>query len=141
MAKEAAEAAKENRQANKRNEPAESKNCTIYKTADFIGKRWTLLILLELYKRSPGPARYSELKKSLPRITPKILSMRLKELEKEGMLIKKVNANSFPIRCEYILTKSGYDFFAVIKSMKKWSLKWKIKNKACSSTNCSDCVI
>lgn len=134
--------ARENEKANERgNEFHESKNCTIYKTADFIGRRWTLLILLELYKKNPKPMRYSELKKSMPNITPKILSTRLKELEKEGLLVKKVYANSFPVKCEYILTKSGYDFFSVIKSMKKWSLKWKLKSRACSSKNCSECII
>jgi len=115
-------------------------DCTIYKTADFIGKRWTLLILLELYKGDSKTKRYSEIKKGLDGITPKILSARLKELEKEKMIIKKIDTSSFPIRCDYFLTESGKDFIKIIKDMKKWALKWKIKNKECEGTNCKDCA-
>ena len=51
------------------------KDCTIYKTTSFIGKRWTLLILLELYKGKNEWKRYSEIKKRLPEITPKVLNI------------------------------------------------------------------
>ena len=111
--------------------------CTIYKTANFIGKRWTLLILLELFK-NPGVKRYSEIKSKLA-ITPKILSLRLKELEKEGMINKKIDTSKFPIKCEYSLTKSGEDFIKIIKDMKKWALKWKFKNIACEKMDCRNC--
>lgn len=115
------------------------KKCTVYKTADFIGKRWTILILLELYKGKAKWKRYSEIKNKLPDITPKILSQRLKELEKEKMIKKKVDASSFPVKCEYCLTESGEDFIGIIKDMKKWSLDWKTKNKECENTNCKVC--
>ena len=116
------------------------KDCTIYKTANFIGKRWTLLILLELYK-GDKIKRYSELKNQLPEITPKILSARLKELEKEGLIRKKVDASHFPVKCEYSLTKSGKDFIKVIKGIKRWALKWKIKNKICEKADCRECEL
>jgi DNA-binding HxlR family transcriptional regulator len=112
--------------------------CTIYQTVDFISKKWTLLILLELYK-TQGKKRYQELKNSLPGITPKILSTRLKELEQEGIITKKVDTKQFPIKCEYSLTKSGKEFISIIKNMKTWALAWKIKNKACGQQNCKTC--
>lgn len=115
-------------------------NCVIYETASFIGKKWTLLILLELYKGKDSLKRYSELKNSLLGITPKILSLRLKELEKEKLLKKRVDASNFPIKCEYSLTKSGEDFIKIIKYIKKWALKWNIKNKVCEETNCKNCT-
>ena len=115
--------------------------CTVYKTADFIGKRWTLLILLELYKGKALIKRYSELKKNIPDITPKLLSTRLKELEKEGLLKKKIDAAQFPIKCEYTLTKSGEEFIRIIKDIKKWALKWKLNNSICSNIDCKDCKI
>ncbi|HLC99219.1 MAG TPA: helix-turn-helix domain-containing protein [Candidatus Nanoarchaeia archaeon] len=117
------------------------KECTIYRTADFIGKRWTLLILLELYKGRSGSRRYSELKNSLPGITPKILSARLKELEKEKLIRKDIDTASFPVRCDYSLTQSGEDFIKIIKDMKKWAIRWKYPSKACESTNCRQCEI
>jgi DNA-binding HxlR family transcriptional regulator len=118
-----------------------NKDCTIYKTTDFIGKQWTLLILLELYREKTRPKRYSELKRQLPKITPKILSLRLKELEKEELLTKKIDTKQFPIKCEYSLTKSGKDFINIIKDIKKWALKWKTENKICKGIDCQNCTV
>ena len=116
-------------------------DCTIYKTANFIGKRWTLLILLELYKGESKLKRYSQIKKGMEEITPKILSSRLKELEKEGLIAKKIDASEFPVKCEYSLTKSGEDFIKIIQDMKKWALRWKVKNAVCEKSNCKECSL
>jgi DNA-binding HxlR family transcriptional regulator len=114
--------------------------CTIYRTIDFVSKKWTLLILLELYK-AQGKRRYSELKQNLLDITPKILSMRLRELEKQGLISKKINTTVFPVKCEYALTDSGKDFIRIIKDIKKWSLEWKKKNKNCAAQDCKYCEL
>lgn len=114
-------------------------NCTVYQTVDFISKKWTLIILLEIYKGSQGKKRYSEIKNKLPNITPKVLSARLKELEKQGLLIKHIDTSSFPVKTEYELTKSGLDFISIIKDIKHWALKWKIKNDICKNLDCEKC--
>lgn len=116
-----------------------NKECAIYQITNFIGKRWALIILLELYKGNKVK-RYSELKKSINYITPKMLSLRLKELEKEKLLIKKVYTNTTPNKCEYFLTKKGEGFIKIIKSMKTWSLKWK-KNNFCQFSDCKNCKL
>ena len=115
-------------------------DCTIYQTANFVGKKWTLVILLELYRGKLKKKRYSVLKNNIPEITPKLLSARLKELEKEGLVKKEVDAKTFPIKCEYSLTKRGRDFINVIKHIKKWTLKWDIENPACEKKDCKDCI-
>lgn len=117
------------------------KNCTIYRTTNFIGKRWTILIMLELYKGKTGVKRYSELKKKLPDITPKILSLRLKELEKLGLVNKKVDTNVMPIKCEYSLTESGSAFIKVIRDLKKWALEWDVGSKNCGDSDCKICEL
>jgi DNA-binding HxlR family transcriptional regulator len=117
-----------------------NETCTIYRTIDFISKKWTLLILLELYK-TQGKKRYSELKQSLLDITPKILCNRLRELEKQGLITKYIDTNGFPIKCEYTLTDSGKDFIRIIKDIKKWSLQWKNKNKECERQDCKQCEL
>ncbi|MBS3075367.1 helix-turn-helix transcriptional regulator [Candidatus Pacearchaeota archaeon] len=114
-------------------------NCSIRKVANFLGKRWTLLILLELYKGKSKWKRFSQVKKSLNNITPKILSARLKELEREKLIEKRVNVERFPIKSEYKLTEAGKDFINIIKNIKKWSLKWKEKNEKCDERDCKDC--
>jgi DNA-binding HxlR family transcriptional regulator len=114
-------------------------NCTVYKTIDFISKKWSLLILLEIYKSREGKKRYSEIKNNLSDITPKVLSSRLKELEKEGLIIKHVDASSFPVKSTYELTKIGIDFISIIKDIKQWALRWKIDNKVCEQLDCKNC--
>lgn len=118
-------------------------DCTVYKSIDFIGKRWTILILLELYKKKDPTyskaKRYTDIKNSIPDITPKILSARLKELEKRKMITKTVGAKSFPVKCEYALTKKGESFIKVIKDIKRWALEWEVKNRQCSKQDCMAC--
>jgi DNA-binding HxlR family transcriptional regulator len=116
-------------------------DCTIYKTANFIGKRWTLLILLELYKGREKWKRYSAIKKGMHEITPKVLSARLKELEREKLISKRIDARKFPVKCEYSLTDSGRAFIDIIQDMKTWALKWKIQNKECENEDCRECKL
>lgn len=115
------------------------KECLVYQTADFISKRWALLILLEIYRGNSGK-RFSQLKKNIPKITAKVLSMRLKELENQGLIRKEIDASKFPVNCSYTLTKSGSDFINVIKKIKTWAIKWKKGNKACEISECSNCI-
>lgn len=117
------------------------KRCPVYNTAGFIGKRWTILILTELYKGNKKWKRYSEIKSMLSDITPKMLSMRLNELKKEGMITKRVSTKSFPVKSEYSLTDMGVDFVTVIKQMRKWAIKWNVKNSFCESASCEACNI
>ncbi|MFO7677558.1 MAG: helix-turn-helix domain-containing protein [Thermoplasmatota archaeon] len=115
--------------------------CTVYKTIDFISKKWSLLILLEIYKSPEGKKRYSEIKNSISDITPKVLSARLKELEKEGLITKHVDASNFPVKSEYQLTKIGIDFIGIIKDIKSWALRWRINNKVCEQLDCKNCIL
>ena len=115
------------------------KECSIRKAVNFLGKKWTLLILLELYKGNSEWKRFSQIKRNLDNITSKILSIRLKELERENLIEKRINVAEFPIKSEYKLTKAGKDFVDIIKNIKKWSLKWKENSKTCEETDCKDC--
>lgn len=110
-------------------------------TVKYLTRKWTFLIILELYKGQKYTRRFSELKEALEEITPKILSERLKELEEEGIITKKIDATSFPVKCEYTLTESGLDLINIIKDIKTWALKWKIDNIPCGEQDCKNCVL
>ena len=114
-------------------------NCTIYKTFDIIGKKWSLVILLELSKGKNNSKRYSVLKKSLPDITPKVLSERLRDLESHSLINKVVDSSVFPVKSTYSLTESALELLSHVDSIKKWALKWNIKNDHCDITKCKDC--
>jgi DNA-binding HxlR family transcriptional regulator len=116
-------------------------DCTVYRTVEYLSKRWSLLILLELFKGEDYSKRYSELKNDLLDITPKVLSTRLKELQSEGLVSKTVDASSFPVRSDYTLTESGLALIDVIKSLKEWALIWKIDNEPCQKMDCADCPL
>jgi DNA-binding HxlR family transcriptional regulator len=115
--------------------------CTVNMTVKYLTKKWTLLIILELYKGPQHTRRFSELKDSLGDITQKILSERLRELEAEGIVTRHIDASTFPVRSEYTLTSSGLELVDVIRGIKHWALKWKIDNIPCGGQDCSVCVL
>ncbi len=115
--------------------------CTVNLTVKYLTKKWTLLIILEIFKGENSTRRFSELKDHLPGITPKILSERLQELEAEGIVLKMVDASTVPVKSEYTLTESGLELLDVIRGIKFWALKWKIDNIPCGSQECKNCKL
>lgn len=86
----------------------------ISKAAKIIGSKWTLLILNNLLT---GTKRFGQLQKEVDDINPKTLSKRLKQLESEGYIKKKVYAQ-VPPKVEYSLTPKGDIFKKVVKAVK-----------------------
>jgi DNA-binding HxlR family transcriptional regulator len=93
--------------------------CPVEKTLDIIGGKWTILILRDLFS---GTKRFGELRKSLEGISPKTLSERLRYLEKEGIVQKKIYAE-VPPKVEYSLTERGETLRSIIVTLKRWGEK------------------
>lgn len=89
------------------------------KAMDLIGKRWTGLILYQLLD---GPHRFNEIESSLP-VSGRLLSERLKELEKEGLVERKVYTE-VPVRVEYSLTDKGQALEGAIRNIESWAEGW-----------------
>jgi DNA-binding HxlR family transcriptional regulator len=89
------------------------------KAMQIIGKRWTGLILYQLLH---GPQRFSEMESALP-ISGRLLSERLKELEEEKLVTRKVYPE-VPVRVEYTLTEKGLKLEPIIREIEKWSQNW-----------------
>ena len=87
--------------------------CPIKKTADLIQGRWTTLVIRELL---PGKKRFSELQRGLDGISPKVLTVRLRHLERHGVLTRTVFA-TVPPTTEYELTPLGQSLEAVLLAM------------------------
>lgn len=94
----------------------------VTKTLKIIGSKWTVLILHELCE---GTKRFGELQRALPSISPKTLSQRLKELEKSGVVKKKVFP-VVPLRVEYTLTPKGKSLREIIGKMVEWGSREEI---------------
>lgn len=93
------------------------KNCGVAKTLKIIGSKWTILILHSLFE---GTKRFGQLQKELEKISPKTLSERLQELERDGIIKKKVFAE-IPLHVEYSLTTKGKSFEQIFDQMAQWS--------------------
>jgi DNA-binding HxlR family transcriptional regulator len=87
---------------------------------EIIGSKWTALILRDL---TTGAKRFGELEKSVGTINPRTLSQRLDDLEKHGIITRKMYAE-VPPRCEYDLTDKGRDLIPVLRQMATWGTKY-----------------
>lgn len=94
--------------------------CSIEKALDVLGGKWTFLIIRDL---SEGTKRFGELRKSLAGVSPKTLSVRLKELESKNVIQRTAYA-TVPPTVEYCLTEKGASLMPIIKAMKLWAAKW-----------------
>ena len=78
--------------------------CPVETTLMLIGDKWKVLILWNLMT---GTMRFGELKKSIGTVSQKVLTAQLRDMEKKGLLTRKVYAE-VPPRVEYTLTETGY---------------------------------
>jgi DNA-binding HxlR family transcriptional regulator len=95
--------------------------CTSYHQAvELVGKRWTGAILFVLMD---GPTRFSEFKRLVPDLSDRLLSERMKELEAEGIVERRV-IDDTPIRVEYVLTEKGKALEPAVRALKLWARSW-----------------
>jgi DNA-binding HxlR family transcriptional regulator len=89
----------------------------VARTLDLIGERWTILILRDLLTK--GPQRFQDLQNSLDGAAPNTLSARLKTLEKQGLIERKLYSEH-PPRLEYHLTDRGRSLGPVVAALRDW---------------------
>ena len=90
-------------------------SCGITKALEIIGGKWTVLIIRDLLA---GPRRFGELERSLDGISPRTLAIRLKELEREGILER--DCTSGPAHPVYKLTDKGCSLQRILEQMRSW---------------------
>jgi DNA-binding HxlR family transcriptional regulator len=101
--------------------PAESYRqfCPVAMAAEVFCTRWTPLILRELVS---GSTRFNDLRRGMPRISPTLLSKRLKQLEEAGVVRKQRSREDDSI--EYRLTPAGEELKAVVFDLGFWGQRW-----------------
>ncbi len=87
---------------------------------ELIGARWSGAIIRALLG---GVTRFSDLAATIPGVSDRMLSERLKELESEGVVERTVTPST-PVRIEYQLTDKGRDLAGVIESISVWAEDW-----------------
>lgn len=92
-------------------------HCAMDVTMDYIGGKWKTVVLWYLKFET---LRFSELKRKMPDITEKMLSIQLRALEKDGLINRDVYGEKPPIRVEYSLTEFGETLVPVLDAIAKW---------------------
>ncbi|MGN6582322.1 MAG: winged helix-turn-helix transcriptional regulator [Rhizobiaceae bacterium] len=93
--------------------------CPVAMAAEIFCTRWTPLILRELVS---GSTRFNDLRRGMPRISPTLLSKRLKQLEEAGVVTKQRSASEEVV--EYRLTPAGEELKAVVFDLGFWGQRW-----------------
>src|SRR5207237_5691016 len=94
--------------------------CRVAMAAEVLCTRWTVVLLREMIA---GSTRFNDLRRGVPRMSPALLSQRLKKLEQAGV-IERVRARGEPGLFEYQLTPSGRDLRPLIEGFGVWGQRW-----------------
>ena len=94
--------------------------CPVAMAAEILCNRWTIVLLREL---CAGSTRFNDLRRGVPRMSPALLSTRLKELESHGVL-KRTLMQKRPEIFDYRLTKSGEELLPVVEAIGIWGHRW-----------------
>jgi len=98
--------------------------CPVAMAAEILCTRWTMLVLRELLC---GSTRFNELRRGLPRMSPALLSQRLKELQEAG-IVERCPVENEPWVEEYRLTDSGEELRPLVIGMGTWGHRWVKKD-------------
>jgi DNA-binding HxlR family transcriptional regulator len=93
--------------------------CSIARTVDVVGQRWTPLILRDMFA---GMSRFEDIRRDLG-IAANVLAARLDDLERHG-IVERRQYQSAPARHEYVLTEKGRDLYPVMATLVAWGDKW-----------------
>jgi DNA-binding HxlR family transcriptional regulator len=91
--------------------------CTVSLAMDLIGGKWKTVIL---YLLKSEPKRYSELLKEMLTVTEMTLSLQLKQLEKDGLIVRKVYGKKPPVKVVYSLTNFGQTLIPTLDAILAW---------------------
>jgi DNA-binding HxlR family transcriptional regulator len=93
----------------------------LHEAVELVGKRWTGAILAVLLQG--GRMRFSEIAQAVPALSDRLLSERVKELEKRGLVERHVGGAS-PARVDYELTSMGRDLAPALSELEAWAHRW-----------------
>lgn len=93
--------------------------CPIARATEILGERWTLLILRDILG---GVRRFNDLRKGVPRMSPTLLSNRLKSLQSNGLIIRRLCPDTGAV--EYLPTQAGQEVLPIIEFYGVWGQRW-----------------
>ena len=100
----------------------EDQECPVEITLALLGNKWKVLIMRELFK---GTRRFGELARGIPGVSQKMLTQKLRQMEGDNLVKRKVYAE-VPPRVEYSLTEIGRSLSPILDAMHKWGNSYKM---------------
>jgi DNA-binding HxlR family transcriptional regulator len=97
--------------------PGTTAECPVLATARLVSGKWTLVLLRDL---AGGPRRFGELERSLGGISTRTLTVRLRELEEHGIVLRQGR----PTRSEYVLSEKGRHLLPIVEAMRTYGERW-----------------
>ena len=94
--------------------------CPVAMASEILCTRWTMVLLRELVS---GSTRFNDLRRGVPRMSPALLSKRLKDLEEAGVVVRVASQEEAGV-FEYRLTRAGRDLKAVVDAVGNWGQMW-----------------
>lgn len=94
--------------------------CPVAMAAEILCGRWTIVLLREMVA---GSTRFNEFRRGVPRMSPALLSQRLKELEEAGIVVHSPSPSE-PSIFEYRLTEAGLELEPIIEAFGRWGQRW-----------------
>ncbi|MEM1337934.1 MAG: winged helix-turn-helix transcriptional regulator [Bacteroidota bacterium] len=91
--------------------------CCTSVTMGIIGGKWKTVILFYLIE---GPLRYNEIRKKMPGVTERTLSLQLQQLQADGVITRKVYTQKPPLKVEYALTDFGKTLIPLLQTIADW---------------------
>ena len=97
----------------------QAEHCPAEITLEFLGGKWRPMVIFWLLG---GPMRFNSLQRKLGQITHRTLSRTLKEMEADGLVIRK-DYGEIPPRVDYALTPRGHSLKPVLEAMEQWAMQ------------------
>src|ERR671927_435637 len=91
--------------------------CPVAKAMEILDERWTMLVIRELLE---GSTQYNDLRRGVPKMSPALLSKRLRSLERAG-IVRRTSAGG---KVSYTLTDCGRELHDVVQGIGAWGVRW-----------------
>lgn len=101
--------------------------CTVDVTMTVLGGKWKAMIL---YHLRPGPKRFNDLRRRIPMVTQRMMTQHLRELERDGVISRTVDASRSPPKVEYGVTHLGRTLDPILIAMAEWGRLYEAERRA-----------
>ncbi|MGW4460954.1 winged helix-turn-helix transcriptional regulator [Micromonospora sp. NPDC004704] len=116
--------------ASGRTAPARGEDCTVRHVLDRVGGKWSIAIIVAA---THGPVRFTELERGIEGISRRMLTLTLRNLERDGLLIRTVHA-TVPPRVEYTATDIAHELHDTLLTLTRWAERHRATIAAARTT-------